>query len=65
MFVIFYVTAVLLFTVYLRSADNRTFYKLCTIRSEQNRLKQEIWQKQLILENRTNPANILRQLEDQ
>lgn len=61
-FVVFYFTAVLLFTVYLRSADNRTFYKLCTTGVEQTRLKQQLWQKQLQLESLINPATISERL---
>jgi len=57
-FVIFYFTAVLILTVSLRSADNRLFYKLCTVNSEQSRLKQKLWQKQLQLENLINPVAV-------
>lgn len=62
-FVVFYFTAILLFTVYLRSADNRIFYKLCTIGVEQNRLKQKLWQKQLQLESLINPAAVSERLD--
>jgi hypothetical protein len=62
-FVVFYFTAVLIFTIYLRSADNRIFYKLCTHRAEQNRLKQELWQKQLRLENLINPVSVSHRLD--
>jgi len=57
-FVVFYFTAVLIFTVYLRGADNRLFYELCTINTRQSRLKQQLWQKQLQLENLINPATV-------
>jgi hypothetical protein len=57
-FVVFYLTAILVFTVYLRSADNRVFYRLSTINREQLRLKQQLWNKQLRLENLTNPAAV-------
>ncbi|MHC4648086.1 MAG: hypothetical protein ACYTBJ_21715 [Planctomycetota bacterium] len=57
-FVVFYLTAVLIFTVALRGANNRTFYRLCAVSAEQNRLKQHLWQKQLQLENLINPAAI-------
>ncbi len=60
--VVFYFTAVLIFTVYLRSADNRIFYKLCTHNTEQSRLKQQLWQKQLQLENLINPAAVSQHL---
>jgi hypothetical protein len=57
-FVIFYFTAVLILTVSLRSADNRLFYRLCIVNSEQSRLKQKLWQKQLQLENLINPVAV-------
>jgi len=60
-FVVFYFTAVLIFTVYLRSTDNRIFYKLCTTYTKQSRLKQQLWQKQLQLENLINPAAVSQQ----
>jgi hypothetical protein len=57
-FVVFYLTAVLIFTIHLRSADNRVFYRLATINREQLRLKQQLWNKQLKLENLINPAAV-------
>jgi hypothetical protein len=62
-YVVFCFTAVLIFTVYLRSADNRIFYQLCVCTAEQNRLKQQLWQKQLLLENLINPASVSRRLD--
>ena len=61
-FVVFYFTAVLIFTVYLRSADNRIFYKLYTHEAEQGRLNQELTQKQLQVENLINPAAVSQRL---
>jgi len=63
-FVIFYFTAVLILTVSLRSADNRLFYKLCTVNSEQGRLKQKLWQKQLQLENLINPVAVSQRFDE-
>ena len=63
-FVIFCLTAVLIFTVYLRSTENSIFYKLCVINVEQNRLKQSLWQKQLELEGLINPAAISERLAE-
>jgi hypothetical protein len=57
-FVVFCFTGVLVFAVYLRSANNRIFYELCSSRSEQSRLKQELGTKQLLLEGLINPAAI-------
>ena len=61
-FVVFYFTAVLIFTVCLRSADNRIFYKLSVQKAEQSRLKQQLWQKQLRLESLINPAAVSQRL---
>jgi len=63
-FVIFYFTAVLILTVYLRSAGNRIFYKLCTVDAKQSRLKQQLWQRQLQLESLINPAAISERLNE-
>lgn len=57
-FIIFVLTAILIFTVYLRNADNQIFYKLYSLSNEQNRLKQQLWQKQLRLEGMINPAAV-------
>jgi len=62
-FVIFYFTVILILTVYLRSAGNRIFYKLCTINSRQGQLKQQLWQKQLQLEGSINPVTVSEHLE--
>ena len=62
-FVVFCFTAVLILTIYLRSADNRIFYKLCMHTTEQGRLKQQLWQKQLRLENLINPAAVSHRLD--
>jgi len=57
-FVIFYLTAVLIFTVYLRGVNNRIFYELCLCKAEQSRLRQELGTKQLQLEILINPAAV-------
>lgn len=57
-FVIFCVTSILLFAVYLRSERNRVFYKYSICKSEQSRLKQQLGNKQLQLEGIINPAAI-------
>ena len=64
-FVVFFLTAVLILTVWLRIAENHCFYKLCAIGAEQNRLKQQLWQKQLELENLINPAAVSQRLGQQ
>ena len=57
-FIVFYLTAVMVFAVYLRGANNRTFYDIWQCRSEQTRLIQELGTKQLLLEKLINPAAI-------
>jgi hypothetical protein len=56
--VVFCFTAVLIFAVWLRSANNRIFYELCVCNAEISRLKQEIGTKHLLLESLINPAAI-------
>ena len=62
--VVFYFTAVLIFAVYLRGANNRVFYKLPQYNTLQNELKQELGAKQLRLENLINPSALSKRLEE-
>lgn len=62
-FVIFFVTAVLIFAVYLRNAADHTFYRICTDNVAQNRVRQKLWQKQLQLESLINPAALSQRLD--
>ena len=62
-FIAFCFTAVLVFAVYLRSANNRIFYELCACRAQQNQLKQELGTKQLLLEGLINPAAVSQRFE--
>jgi hypothetical protein len=57
-------TFVLIFTVYLRSANSRIFYKLCTANNEKSRLKQQLAGKQLQVENLINPSAISKHLSN-
>jgi hypothetical protein len=61
-FVVLYLTAVLVFTAYLRSAGNHIFYKLWNVDTERSRLKQQLWQKQLRLESLINPDAVSQRL---
>lgn len=61
-FVIFCITAVLIFTAYLYSVNNRIFYELNAHKAEQSRLKQQLGIKQLQLESLINPAVISQRL---
>jgi len=63
-FVVFCFTAVLIFAVYLRSANNRIFYQLCACNVEQSQFKQELGTKQLLLESLINPAAISQRVNE-
>ncbi|MHC4324165.1 MAG: hypothetical protein ACYSUX_07820 [Planctomycetota bacterium] len=63
-FVVFCFTAVLIFAVNLRSANNRTFYELCACNADMSRLKQELGAKQLLLESLINPAAISQRVDE-
>ena len=56
---VFYFTVILIVTVFLRGTNDRIFYRLCVINAEQNRLRQQLWHKQLELEQLINPAAVL------
>jgi len=62
--VTFSFTAVLIFAVYLRGANNHTFYELSEQSAEMSRLKQELGAKQLALEGLISPSAISRRLKD-
>jgi len=62
-FTIFYVTGILIFTVYLRSSNDRLFYQLYLHKTKQSRLNQQLWQKQLQLESLINPAALAKRLD--
>jgi hypothetical protein len=57
-FVVLCFTALLTLTVYLRSEENRILYRVCAINVEQSRQRQLLWQRQIMLENLTNPAAV-------
>ena len=62
-FIVFFVTAILIFTAYLHSVNNRIFYELCTCEAQQSRLKQQLGIKQLQLESLINPASVSERLD--
>lgn len=64
-FVVFYFTAIAIFTVYLRSASDRTFYRLCLVQTQKKRLKQQLVKKQLQLEAIINPAAVFKSIDDE
>jgi hypothetical protein len=61
-YVILCFAVVLLVTVSLRTVNDRIFYRLCVLDAEQNRLKQQLWQRQLALENQISPAAVSERL---
>jgi hypothetical protein len=63
-YVVFCFTAVLIFAVYLRSANDRIFYELHACNTEQSQVKQELGTKQLSLEGLINPAAISRRVDE-
>lgn len=63
-FIVFSVTGALLFSVFLRRATDSAFYRFRVAHVRQIRLKQNLWQKQLRLENLLNPAALSEHLDD-
>jgi hypothetical protein len=61
--IVFYITAVLIFTVYLRNSERSVVYELCKINAQQSSLKQQLGNKQLRLENLINPVGITERLK--
>jgi hypothetical protein len=61
--VVFYFTAVLIFAVYLRGANNHVYYKLSQYNAQQNQLKQRLVAKQLQLESLINPSALSKRLK--
>ena len=60
--VIFFFAVTLILAVYMRGANRRAFYTLRTCTTEQRRLQQELWRKQLQIEVLTNPASVSQRL---
>lgn len=61
--VIFCVTALLIFTAYLRGINNRIFYRFYQCRLVENRLKQQLGNKQIQVEGLINPASVWKSLD--
>jgi hypothetical protein len=59
-FLVFYFVAVMIVVVFLRDTNNHQFNTLQAYRTDRARLKQELWQKQLQLENLTRPDAVMR-----
>ena len=63
-FVVFYFTGILILAVYLRSLNNRIFYELSLETDRQERLNEELGDKQLRLERLINPTAVSERLEE-
>jgi len=61
-FAVFCFAGILILAVYLRSAKNRIFYQVCLEEAEQNRLNEDLGQKQLRLESLINPPGVSQRL---
>lgn len=59
-FLVLYFVAVMIMVVFLRDTNNHLFYTLQAYQTDQARLKQELWQKQLKLEGLTRPDMVMR-----
>ncbi len=62
-FIVFYMTAVLISAVLLRNNSSRIFYKFRESYVAQNRLRQQLWHKQLTMASLTTPGEISRRIE--
>jgi len=57
-FIVFSVTALLIFTILLRISASRMFFQYQQASVEQKELLQQLWQKQLQFECLVNPAGL-------
>lgn len=62
-YVVFCFVAILVMAIFLRDANSHMFYLSRTYRAERDQLQQQLWNKQLLLENRTHPGAVIQQLE--
>ena len=58
----FCLVAILVLAIFLRDENSRMFYTLRMGRVEQKQLEVQLWQKQLQLENSTNPEEVEKRL---
>jgi hypothetical protein len=61
-FVVFYLTAVLIFTIHLRTAKSRVFNQYCKAEAQQKILRQELRSLQLRFEALISPRRLLENL---
>jgi hypothetical protein len=62
-FIVFYMTAVLITAVLLRTNSSRIFYNFRSCRVRHDQLKQQLWQKELTMASLTTPAAISERLK--
>ena len=62
-YLVFLLTAALVFAVHVRSTSSRAFYKFRIAHLKQTRLNQNLRQEQLLMESLVNPAAISERLE--
>ena len=62
-FIVFYLTALLTTAVGLRISSSRLFYKFNKAVIKQNRLRQQLWQKQLEMEGLISPYAVSERTE--
>jgi len=62
-FIVFYLSAVLIVTVHLRVASSQSFNRCRSAMVNQTRLKQQLWQKQLQLESLMNPREVYKHID--
>ena len=58
-FVIFFLTAVLIFTIHIRTASSRVFNRFCRAEAQQKILRQELRSQQLRFESLISPRHLL------
>jgi hypothetical protein len=62
-FIVFYLAAVFILTVLLRTNSSRIFYNFRISYVYQNRLKQQLWHKQLTMASMMTPEEISRRID--
>jgi hypothetical protein len=63
-FAVFFLTAVLIFTIHIRTASSRVFNRFCKAQAQQKILRQELRTCQLRFESLITPRCLLEQLPD-
>ena len=64
-FIVLYITAVLVYTVQLRTSQSQSFYRFRAAYIKQAALKKLLWQQQLRLERLTNPNAVSETVEQE